>query len=193
LTDTGVTQARTTGHGLRHSFGAFDYAYHSGYRRTQETLEQVLAAYPDDERSRIQVRHNVFIRERDTGYTFDMTNAEVEVAFPWLQEYWDTSGPIFGQPPGGESLADVAKRVYLFLSMLFRDRAGRSVIVATHAGTIWMFRMLLERWSWEEAERQLRTGSIPQCSATAYAFDPDANDLTSRCVATIFWESATGS
>lgn len=84
---------------------------------------------PEQERSHIQLRHHLSLRERDTGYTFDMTTAEAETAFPWLQDYWNTYGPIFGRPPGCESLADVARRVYLFLSMLFRDRGGQRVLV----------------------------------------------------------------
>jgi broad specificity phosphatase PhoE len=44
-----------------------------------------------------------------------MTTAEAESAFPWLQDYWITYGPIFGRPPGGESMADVAKRAYLLM------------------------------------------------------------------------------
>jgi phosphohistidine phosphatase SixA len=39
LTARGLLQASTTGIALRRDFGLFDYAYHSGYRRTRETLE----------------------------------------------------------------------------------------------------------------------------------------------------------
>src|SRR6476661_2175927 len=98
LTTRGREQAAQTGAALREACGVFDYAYHSGYRRTQETLEALLAAYPADDRARIQVRHHLFLRERDTGYTFDMTTAEAETAFPWLQDYWDTYGAIFARP-----------------------------------------------------------------------------------------------
>ena len=38
-----------------------------------ETLEHILEAYPQDERDDIQIRMNPFIRERDSGYTYDMT------------------------------------------------------------------------------------------------------------------------
>ena len=53
--------------------------------------------------------------------------------------------PVFGRPPVGESLADVAQRAYLFLNMLFRDRSGQRVLVVTHGGTPWMFRVLVRR------------------------------------------------
>ena len=39
ITDEGRRQAEVTGQALRAEFGPFDYAYHSGYRRTQETAE----------------------------------------------------------------------------------------------------------------------------------------------------------
>jgi broad specificity phosphatase PhoE len=64
LTNRGQQQALQTGMALRRDFGLFDYAYHSGYQRTRETLECVLNAYPTDERQRIQVRHHFFLRER---------------------------------------------------------------------------------------------------------------------------------
>ncbi|MEZ5289098.1 MAG: histidine phosphatase family protein [Vicinamibacterales bacterium] len=180
LTARGRRQALETGAGIRRDFGSFHYAYHSGYRRTRETLEHLLSAYPQDERALIEIRHHLFLRERDTGYTFDMTTAEAEAAFPWLQGYWNTYGPILGRPPGGESLADVAQRAYMFLSMLFRERAGQRVLVVTHGGTLWMFRMLLERWTWDEAAEHFRTGSVPQCSVTHYEFDPVAGRLVER-------------
>ena len=126
------------------------------------------------------MRHNLFLRERDTGYTFDMTTAEAEAAFPWLQDYWATYGTIFARPPGGESMADVAQRAYLFLGMLFRERAGQQVVVVTHGGTLRMFRLLLERWSWDEAETRFHADAVPNGSATTYAFDAAAGRLVLR-------------
>jgi broad specificity phosphatase PhoE len=46
--------------------------------------------------------------------------------------------------------------------MLFRDRAGQQVLVVTHGSTLRMFRMLLERWRWEDAEEHFRTEGVPQ-------------------------------
>ena len=111
LTELGCQQARDAGHRIREQFGAFDYVYHSGYRRAAQTAEFMLEAYTAEEREALQVRHNLFLREREPGFAFDMTTAEAAAAFPWLQEYWDTSGRFFARPPGGESLADVAQRI----------------------------------------------------------------------------------
>jgi broad specificity phosphatase PhoE len=190
LTARGRWQAEHTGPKLRKSHGAFDYAYFSGYERTRETLDGLISCYTPAERRRLQIRPHLFLRERDTGYTFDMTTAEAERAFPWLQAYWNTYGSVFGRPPGGESLADVAKRAYLFLGMLFRERAGQRVLVVTHGGTLWMFRMLLERWTWQEAEERMQTGTVPQCSATSYTYDPRARRLVLQDTTKVYYPSA---
>lgn len=189
LTARGRRQADVSGPRLWRAHGPFDVAWHSGYARTRETLERLLAGAPAHQRAAVQVGHHLFLRERDTGYTYDMTAREVRRAFPWLQAYWDTYGPVFGRPPGGESLADVAKRAYLFLNMVFREAAGRRVLVVTHGGTLWMLRMLLERWSWDDAERHYTTGVIRQCSVTPYVFDGAAGRLLARASSDVFYDA----
>lgn len=177
LTETGREQARATGARLRDRFGVFDAIYHSGYQRTEETIAGLLEAYPENERAAMPVRGHSFVRERDTGYTYDMTTAEAQAAFPWLQDYWDTHGPWLSRPPGGESLADVAQRAYMFLNMLFRDRAGRRVLVVTHGGTMRAFRFLLERWPIAEVPARLQECRIPNCGILTYRFDSAAGRL----------------
>ncbi len=157
LTEEGHRQAKVTGVAVRDAFGSFDHVYHSGYRRTIETTDGILAAYPADERERMRVRHHLFIRERDGGHAYDMTDAEATAAFPWLQESWNTFGPFFARPPGGESLAQVCERVFTFLQKVARTMAGKRVLVVTHGGTLWCFRYVLEGWTYEEAERRFLT------------------------------------
>ena len=188
LTEEGHRQASLTGTGLRDTYGTFDVVFHSGYRRTVETAEAILAAYPAEERARMRVRHHLFIRERDGGHTYDMTDAEATQAFPWLQEYWQTFGPFFARPPGGESLAQVCERVYSFLQKLSRTMSGKRVLVVTHAGTLWCFRYVLERWTYEDAEERTRTEPILNCSVTAYELDETAQRLQLRESARVYWE-----
>jgi broad specificity phosphatase PhoE len=188
LTDEGRRQAELTGQVLRDEYGAFDYVYHSGYRRTQETAEHLLAAYTPQEREAMRVRQHLFLRERDAGWTYDMTTAEAEAAFPWLQAYWDTFGRFFARPPGGESLADVAERVYLFLGMLFRDRAGARVLVVSHGGTLRVFRYLLERWTHDEFVSKWDSDPVHNCAVTTYAFDRDGARLALRTLNAVHWQ-----
>ncbi len=192
LTAEGVRQAERTGRALRARFGTFDYVYNSGYRRTVETTEGILRAFTEEERSTIKVRQNVFIRERDSGYAYDMTTAEAEAAFPWLQEYWKTSGSFFARPPGGESVAEVCERIYLFINMLFRDRAGQRVLVVTHGVTLRAFRFLLERWTYDEVSDRFRKDPPQNCSVTVYEHDADAGRLVLREYNTVHWRDEAG-
>ena len=50
--------------------------------------------------------------------------------------------------------------------------AGKRVLIVTHAGTIWSFRYVIERWTYEEAEHRFRSESIPNGSMTAYEREP---------------------
>lgn len=52
LTEEGRRQASLTGTAVREAFGSFDYVYHSGYTRTIETTDAMLAAYPDESEAR---------------------------------------------------------------------------------------------------------------------------------------------
>lgn len=167
LTEEGLRQAERTGRYLATRFGAFDALYHSGYVRTVDTSEAILGAYAGSGPPRV-VRRDLFLRERDPGHAFEMTEAEVREFFPWLDDYWNRTGPFFARPPGGESVAQVCERVQLFLDRLARDHAGERVLVVTHARVIQSFRFLLEDWDIHTVERGLR-GSPANASVTAYA------------------------
>src|SRR5581483_4966026 len=115
LTEAGWEHALRLGSKIRERFGVFDYAYTSGYLRTNRTREGILQAYTNEEREKIELRQRMQIRERDPGYTYDMTDEEVETNFPYLRKYWETFGGFMAAPPGGESLAQMCSRVELFL------------------------------------------------------------------------------
>ena len=169
-----------TGVAIRDAFGSFDHVYHSGYTRTIETTDGILSAYPPEEREQMRVRHHLFIRERDGGHAYDMTDSEATTAFPWLQDYWNTFGPFFARPPGGESLAQVCERVFTFLQKVARTMAGKRVLVVTHGGTLWCIRYVLEGWTYEEAERRFLTEKILNCSVTSYRYDEGGPSPGSR-------------
>jgi 2,3-bisphosphoglycerate-dependent phosphoglycerate mutase len=187
ITSDGWKQSRLTGMGLRKRFGCFDYVYHSGYKRTIETTNGVLSAYTAEEIARIKVRQNMFIKERQPGYAYDMTKEEAERHFPWLQEYWKTFGGFFAEPPGGESLAKMSTDVYLFLNMLFRDRAGQKVLAVTHGGTLRCFRFLLEHWNYDQAAKWPPNQSPKNCGVTIYEFSPGEQRLVLKEYNTTFW------
>ncbi len=188
LTELGYRQAEETGVALAARFGSFDYAYHSGYCRTQETLLAILQGFRPAVRSKIKVRQNSFLRERDPGYAYDMTEEEVDRHFPWLKEHWKTFGGYFARPPGGESLEEVTQRVYLFLNMLIRDRAGKRILIVTHGGTIRCLRFLLERWSYDLAAKWPAGESPANCGVTVYNYSAREKRLMLKEHNTIYWK-----
>lgn len=177
LTETGKEQASALGEQLLAAFGSFDLVFHSGYTRTRETAERLLQAWSAEERSRIGVRHHLFLRERDVGYAFNMTASEASREFPWLQAHWDLFGRFFARPPGGESLADVATRIHLFLEDLKCERVGKRVLVVTHGGSLRMFRYLLEGWTYEDVVERWDREPVPTCAVVAYRQDGDSGRL----------------
>jgi broad specificity phosphatase PhoE len=115
-----------------------------------------------------------------------MTEAEAVAAFPWLKEYWQTFGGFFSRPVGGESLAQVVERVYLFLNMLFRDRAGQKVLIIAHGGTIKCLRFLLEHWDYEKALSS--SENCENCSLTLYEYSSKEKKLVLKERNTVYWK-----
>jgi len=187
LTTNGFMQAEKTGPAIRNQFGVFDYIYHSGFSRTIQTMEGILKAYLEEEKNKMNIRVNPFIYERHTGYAYDMTEEEVRKNFPWLQEYWNTFGGFFAQPPGGESLAQVVQRVYIFINMLFRDRKGQKVLVFTHGGTLRCIRFILERWTFDQAKSWPKGHSPANCGLTVYSFHKNTKKLELDEYNKVFW------
>jgi probable phosphoglycerate mutase len=188
LTDLGHRQASMTGPALKALYGVPYYIYHSGYLRTKETTDEILKAYTPDELARINIRANHFIRERDPGYTYDMTTAEAEAAFPWLAGYWKTFGGFFGRPVGGQSLADKTSECKQFLDMIYERRAGQTVFVVTHGGTLRCFRFLLEHWDFDQALAWPPGQSPENCGITAYRADDSGQHLKPEAYNQVFWK-----
>ncbi len=172
LTEDGVAHARRTGIALRNRFGPFDFIYTSGYLRTDQTRDGIVDAYTPDEQAGMQFRIHTFLRERDPGYTYDMTTAEAEAAFPYLAEYWKTHGGFMAAPPGGESLLKMLERVYLLRNEIRHKRPGRKILWVTHGGTIRCIRAVYEQWSYDQAEKWPPGQSPKNCGVTVYKYDP---------------------
>lgn len=184
LTEAGFRQAELTGAALRDRYGTFDVVVDSGYRRTVDTASAILEAWPTPGAER---RSDVFVRERDSGFAYDMTTAEAEAAFPWLEEYWKTSGSFFARPPGGESVAQVCERVCLFLQGLERDHAGDRVLVVTHGVTLRAFRHLIEGLGYAEVMATFRADPPENCSVTTYLADPVEDRLVLQDHNVVYW------
>lgn len=187
ITDRGKEQARQSGEKLGERFGLFDCAYHSGYLRSRQTLDGILRAYPEQARAGFVVRLNLFIRERDPGYAYEMVEAEAKSTFPWMDNHWASFDGFFAHPVGGESLAQVAQRVQLFLDELRRDWADKKVLVITHGGPLRCFRFLLEHWDYDQALNWAGQPPPENCSLTLYLDDPAKKSLVLQEYNTVLW------
>jgi len=171
LSSEGFNQAKKTGKALASEFENFDVAFHSGYVRAETTLLEMKREFSRVAREHMKIEQNALIRERDCGYTYDMTEEESAKYFPFLQNYWKKHGGFFAVPPGGESLAQVTTRVAIFYEMLCRVWAGKKVLVVSHGGTIACFRGLIESLRYEKIIFWKRGEEPGNCNVTAYKFD----------------------
>lgn len=177
LTKLGQSQARKAGRGLRRDLFVFDRVIHSGYTRTRQTTEGILKAFTKRELTEMVVSEDLLIRERDSGYLINFTEAEVRETFPWWGDYWFNSDPFLVTPFGGESIAKMCEgRLTEFFRSLESQclvswRERKNVLLVSHGRAIHGMRYLLEGWSHERMNQAIRHENPPNCSATHYSFD----------------------
>jgi broad specificity phosphatase PhoE len=188
LTPEGVRQAIVTGVAMEGKGFVFDYAYHTGYLRTKRSQKLQLDAYPEEERKKIRIQCNIFLREREPGFTYNITSMEAEQYFPWLQEYWKTHGPVFARPPGGESIADVVQRVYLGRKDIYRETAGKQIRIDLHGRTLAAWRFIEEDWDYEQLEAFVQKGDHKNCGVTVYRYSKEENKMILKEYNTCYWE-----
>ena len=168
LSAEGVQQAVLTGVAMHERGFRFDRVYDSGYARTVQTIDYNLEAYSETEKRVMQRKHDILLRERETGYAYSMNRDYILKTFPWYQEYWQTHGPIFARPLGGESVADVIVRVEPFLDKLFEETEGERVLLVIHGRVLSAIRYLLEGWDYTILEKFLSGHGPKNCSLTTY-------------------------
>lgn len=132
LTDLGRIQADIHGRTLARM--GVDVLVASPLGRTRETA--ALA----NTHTRVPVRFEAALEERDCGEWSGMTLDEIAAAYP---EAWQARArnPYFHRPPGGENLEDMEDRVSGFLDALSRG-AEQRVALVTHGV---MSRVILKR------------------------------------------------
>ena len=180
LTPNGLKQAKKVGKALKKLFGVPEKLFHSGYVRTKQTTGGILGAYSDTELQRIKVKENHLIRERNPGYLWNFTEAEVQEVFPWWGTHWYYADPFVTVPIGGESIASMCEgRLSLFFRNLdeeFSDSCdGGTVFLVSHGRAILGMRYLLENWNYDQMCGALKNGNPPNCSVTYYSFDSSGN------------------
>lgn len=174
LTALGFAQARKIARKLRGK--KIDVAFCTHLLRSKQTLKEVLRYHPecrkiieDDrmiERNYGELNgtlHEEFVRKigaqlynlemyGDLITVFDKRMRRRAEKFLGEQEYASIHRGFNVRPPGGESFADVEKRVKSFIKelikMMKRERA--SVAISAHGNSVRLFRKIMEKASVEE-------------------------------------------
>ena len=140
LTPLGIKQARTIAKKLKNK--KFQVAFYTRLSRSKQTLREVLKYHPeckklikDDrmiERSygRLEGKHHDTIIRKYGKKQYDLWHRGFDV-----------------RPPGGESFADVEKRVKKFIKYLkaYIKKNKVNVAISAHGNSIRLFRKIMER------------------------------------------------
>ncbi len=188
LTEKGREQAEISGPCIVADIGYPDYIYHSGYKRAKQTMEGLLVHLHPEDWKKIQIRESIKLRERDPGYTWYMTKAELDHHFPWLSKYRRRVGELFYRPPGGESILDVYDgRLYGLLNAVIRDRPGKVVWFICHGNVIRAARILMERLTIPKAQRIVNK-EVPNVAVTRYVYGPSSLKPKRTHLNRVYWK-----
>ncbi len=143
LTSRGVDEARAAGRALKAQGLRFDGAVTSRLRRAQDTLALVL-----DELGQpaVPVQAEAALNERDYGALAGLNKTEARARFGAEQvRAWRKSYEAV--PPGGESLAMAAARVWPFFERTLspRLRDGACLLVVAHGNSLRALLVHLDR------------------------------------------------
>jgi 2,3-bisphosphoglycerate-dependent phosphoglycerate mutase len=138
--------------------------WYSPYLRTRQTKDALVEVLPGDVVGAIH--EDYLLREQDFGlFTEIYDQAEQKQKFPDEFEKWarlrNNSGKFYARPPDGESRADVAQRVRLFLQTVMHDVESGSdnVVIVGHGVTNRAFEMNFLHHSVDWFERSDNPGN----------------------------------
>lgn len=144
LDPAGIEEAKKIGEELKDQ--PVTKAYCSDLRRSKHTLELVLNGY----HKHVQVIIDPRLRERDYGELSGKSKFKTEKEFPKEYQLWHRSWDV--RPPGGESIADVAKRVLPFIHNMLKDlKPNDVVLISAHGNSMRPIRKYFEHMSNEDA------------------------------------------
>ncbi len=138
--------------------------WYSPFLRTRQSKDALLEALPVECVG--EVREDYLLREQDFGlFTEIYDHAERRQKFPDEFEKWarmrSNSGKFYARPPDGESRADVAQRMRLFLQTIMDEaRDGHdNVVIVGHGVTNRAFEMNVFQHPVDWFERSANPGN----------------------------------
>lgn len=168
LTLEGAHQAQSLAGRLRGE--AIDAIYSSDLRRAWRTADILRAERP------LTIIRDPLWREKGYGAWEGLTREEIRQRFPdqWARRRAD---PANFAPPNGESLRDVQRRVITALDSLCRKHPDESVLVVTHAGTLWVLGCTLFGEDLSASKRP----HLGNCSLSCLRLDGNGSAPTTEC------------
>jgi broad specificity phosphatase PhoE len=145
----------------------------SPYVRAVQTTELILQAAGIDADT-LAFQRDERLREKEFGALDRLTKHGIRHKFPELAEQRAHVGKFYFRPPGGESWCDVILRLRSVLDTITREYRRERLLIVGHQVIVNCFRYLLERLTEERILALDRTADVPNCSVTAYEFDPRA-------------------
>jgi broad specificity phosphatase PhoE len=146
----------------------------SPYVRAEQTAEIALEKAGLDHLPKITDER---LREREFGVLDGLTIRGIRERFPEEADRRARLGKFYHRPPGGESWADVIKRVRDVIHEMGRDYPGERVLVVAHQVVVLLFRYVLEHLSEKEILEISRAEEIANCSLTRFEYDVQAGRL----------------
>ncbi|OGG39972.1 hypothetical protein A2116_01740 [Candidatus Jorgensenbacteria bacterium GWA1_49_17] len=117
-----------------------DYIYSSDVTRTKET-EKILADVFKDEKVYFDKR----LREINTGVFGGRHDSEYHAYYSSDLEKFTK------RPPEGESLTDLRKRLFEFVSEIEEKHDNKTIVIVSHEYPLWVLEQAMLGWSDEEA------------------------------------------
>jgi broad specificity phosphatase PhoE len=125
LTERGLAQARELGRAL--SAEPIAAVYSSDLGRAMQTAFEVATLHG------LSVRHDVRLREIETGGFTHKNMAEIDAEYPGQREAWRQT-PSKMRLPGGETLLEAQTRALTFFAETLPGHADQTIVVISHGG-----------------------------------------------------------
>jgi broad specificity phosphatase PhoE len=140
----------------------------SPYVRAAQTADLALAAAGLGGLPRVTDER---LREREFGVLDGLTHRGIRERFPEEADRRARLGKFYHRPPGGESWADVIKRLRDVIHEIGRDYPGERVLVVAHQVVVLLFRYVLEHLNEEQILALDKAEEIANCSLTRFEYD----------------------
>jgi len=176
LTDKGREQAKMASEWIRNNIGEKFFRYYvSEYNRAVETA--ALLNLPE-----AQWFVDFYLRERDWGLMETATDHNLKTRFAEDLRRRKIDS-FYWTPPGGESLAQLCRRLDRVIGTLHRECADKKVIMVCHGEVMWAMRVRLERMT-QDRFQELDSSKDPfdkihNCQILHYSrINPETDEIS---------------